>query len=165
MILNSILFKFIEFLNIFLKSIRIVTKIVEKIVFKEFQEMRKTDGLNDKCLSLCPIDCLTVDYFYDILETDSFVRNDYWFELNSSQRYSKTTLIWDSTQPMYAYNEESVMSFTDYLSSFGGLFGFWLGFSAKDITDWFIQSNLWTLFNNTINRLSIRTSRVIPFSQ
>ena len=108
--------------------------------------MRKTDGLNDKCLSLCPIDCLTVDYFYDILETDSFVRNDYWFELNSSQRYSKTTLIWDSTQPMYAYNEESVMSFTDYLSSFGGLFGFWLGFSAKDITDWFLQSNIfaWT---------------------
>ena len=88
--------------------------------YLEFEEKRKTLQLSQKCVNLCPKDCLTVDYFYDILETDSLIRNDFWHQLNESEKYSKNSLIWDSTQPMFEYKEVGVMSFTDYLSSFGG---------------------------------------------
>ena len=47
---------------------------------------------------------------------------------------------------MFEYKEVGVMSFTDYLSSFGGLIGLWFGLSAKDIIDWFIQTKPWNIF-------------------
>ena len=49
--------------------------------YLEFEEKRKTLQLNQKCVNLCPKDCLTVDYFYDIMETDSIIRNNYSYEL------------------------------------------------------------------------------------
>ena len=125
--------------------------------YLEFEEKRKTLQLNQKCVNLCPKDCLTVDYFYDILETDSLIRNDFWHQLNESDKYSKNSLIWDSTQPMFEYKEVGVMSFTDYLSSFGGLIGLWFGLSATDIIDWFIQTKPWNVFVIKFKHLLHRT--------
>ena len=128
--------------------------------YLEFEEKRKTLQLNQKCVNLCPKDCLTVDYFYDILETDSLIRNDFWHQLNESEKYSKKSLIWDSTQPMFEYKEVGVMSFTDYLSSFGGLIGLWFGLSAKDIIDWFIQTKPLNIFMNIFKQIFHRNTYV-----
>ena len=124
----------------------------------EFEEKRKTLQLNQKCVNLCPKDCLTVDYFYDILETDSDINTQYWYQLNESEKYSKKSLIWDSTQPMFEYKEVGVMSFTDYLSSIGGLIGLWFGLSAKDIIDWFIQTKPWNVFVIKLGHLWQKTT-------
>ena len=59
-----------------------------------------------------------------------------------SERYYRKSLIWDSTQPMFAYNEESVMSFTDFLVNCGGLIGLWFGTNANDLIIWLIE---WTI--------------------
>ena len=123
--------------------------------YLEFEEKRKTLQLNKKCVNLCPKDCLTVDYFYDIMETDSHIRNDYWNELKKSEKFSKKSLIWDSTQPMFEYKEVGVMSFTDYLSSFGGIMGLWFGVSANDIINWIYRKMPWTLLS--------RNTNVVPF--
>ena len=86
----------------------------------------------DYASDISPKDCLTVDYSSVVKRSDSEMNNEFWYNLNESQRYYRKSLIWDSTQPMFAYNEESVMSFTDYLVNCGGLIGLWFGTNAKD---------------------------------
>ena len=58
-------------------------------------------------------------------------------------------MVWDTTQPMFVYNEETVMSFIDYICYCGGLVGLLFGASAVDIlyiifskTTWII---IWTI--------------------
>ena len=104
--------------------------------------MRLQNQWNRKCKNYCPIDCQSVDYSYSVHKTDSQVRNEFWYNLNESERYYRKSLIWDSTQPMFAYNEESVMSFTDYLVNFGGLLSLWFGTNAKDFIILIIESTI-----------------------
>ena len=84
------------------------------------------------CKHFCPKDCLTIDYLHSVHRTDTYTGNEFWHKLNESERYYRKSLIWDSTQPMIAYNEESVMSFTDYLINCGGLLGLYYGLNVKD---------------------------------
>ena len=48
-------------------------------------------------------------------KTDTRKGNEFWYNLSESERYYRKSLIWDSTQPMFAYNEESVMSFNQIM--------------------------------------------------
>ena len=96
-----------------------------------------------QCTKYCPKDCLTVDYSSVMKSTDIRIGNEFWYNLNESERYYRKSLIWDSTQPMFAYNEESVMSFTDYLVNFGGLIGLWFGTNAKNFIIWLIETQFW----------------------
>ena len=111
-----------------------------------------------KCKKFCPIDCKTVDYSYSVHKTDNLIGNEFWFNLSESERYYRKSLIWDSTQPMFAYNEESVMSFTDYLVNCGGLIGLWFGTNANDLIIWLIEWSLWTnIWNKVQQYLGMRT--------
>ena len=110
--------------------------------FVELNNITKTK-LFSKCSNYCPKDCLTVDYSSIVKRSDSEMNNEFWYNLSESQRYYRKSLIWDSTQPMFAYNEESVMSFTDYLVNCGGLIGLWFGTNAKDFIIWLIETQLW----------------------
>ena len=96
-----------------------------------------------KCMTICPKDCLTVDYNYYQRKSDSLIGNEFWHNLDKTQRLSKQSLIWDSTQPMFIYKEESVMTFTDYLCYCGGLMGLWFGTNAKDLIFLIIESMFW----------------------
>ena len=96
-----------------------------------------------KCKTICPKDCLTVDYNYYLRKSDSLIGNEFWHNLDKTKRLSKQSLIWDSTQPMFEYKEESVMSFTDYLCYCGGLMGLWFGTNAKDLIILIIESKFW----------------------
>ena len=98
------------------------------------------------CKQFCPKDCLTVDYSYSIHRTDTYTGNEFWHKLNESQRYYRKSLIWDSTQPTIAYNEETVMSFTNYLSNCGGLLGLYYGLNVKDFVLLLINSRLSLFF-------------------
>ena len=129
---------------------------LEKI--KAFEAKPKYPLIVRKCKKFCPIDCKTVDYSYSVHKTDSRIGNENWYNLSESERYYRKSLNWDSTQPMFAYNEESVMSFTDYLVNCGGLIGLWFGTNANDLIIWLIEWSLWTnIWNKVQQYLGMRT--------
>ena len=117
------------------------TKLCYNREMKKFKQIEKR--LITKCKTYCPKDCLTVDYSYSLRRTDTMIGNEFWHNLNKTERLSKLNLIWDSTQPMLIYREESVMSFTDYLCFCGGLMGLWFGTNAKDLIISLIESQFW----------------------
>ena len=126
--------------------------------YKQFDESKRIKQLIEKCKNLCPIDCQTVDYSYSVHRTDTQIGNEFWYNLSESERYYRKSLIWDSTQPMFAYNEESVMSFIDYLVDCGGLTGLWFGTNAKDLIILIIGSQFWTKILHKIKvYLNLRT--------
>ena len=100
--------------------------IFDELVIKE---------IRNKCVQLCPNDCLTVDYSSDNQRTASEID----LMLETSNR-SEVSIVWDSRQPMLSYIEESVLSFTDYLVICGGLLGLWFGTNANDLFIKLIES-------------------------
>ena len=50
-----------------------------------------------------------------------------------NDRIIQKSLYWDSTQPMFVYKEEPVLSFIEYMVYLGGLIGLWFGTSANDV--------------------------------
>jgi len=111
---------------------------------KLFQE-KVDNNIRVICLNYCPKDCLTIEYKTRFIPTDTQIGNKYWHNLNDSEKYIEKSLVWDSTQPLYVYREEPVMSLTDYMSYTGGLFGLWFGTNGKDFIIWIIEkiSILW----------------------
>ena len=93
-------------------------------------------NISVECLKYCPKDCLTVEYNSRVISSDSQIGNDLWHNLSLENRTTETSLVWDSTQPLYVYREEPVMSLTDYMSYTGGLFGLWFGTNGKDFIIW-----------------------------
>ena len=121
-------------------------------IFKEFEENKLNFSLITRCKKYCPNDCKAVEYFYSVHKTDTQIGNEFWHNLSESKRYYRKSLIWDSTQPMFAYNEEFVMSFTDYLVQCGGLIGLWFGTNANDLFIWLIEWSLWTKIWNKVQQ-------------
>ena len=114
-----------------------------------------------KCNNYCPKDCLTLDFDSNLVKSDTKIGNEFWYNLNESERYYRKSLIWDSTQPMFAYNEAPVMSFTDYLVDCGGLIGLYLGTNAKDFMIWLIETQFWIkLWLKIKEYLGLRTAVV-----
>ena len=125
--------------------------------FESFVELNNITKrqLFSKCSNYCPKDCRTVDYSTVVKRSDSEMNNEFWYNLSESQRYYRKSLIWDSTQPMFAYNEESVMSFTDYLVNCGGLIGLWFGTNCKDFIIWLIETKFLIKIWNNINAICL----------
>ena len=96
--------------------------------YKEFQQK-----FRDKCMKLCPKECLRVEYSYRITESDSRFGIDYWLRQEEQKRLYSKSIEWDSSEPMFVYSEGPVMSLSDYLVNFGGLMGLWFGISVKDL--------------------------------
>ena len=114
-----------------------------------FNELVNRQNISKKCLDLCPNDCLTVDYSYEIQRIDSEM--DYLLETSNR---SEVSLVWDSRQPMLSYIEESILSFTDYLVNCGGLLGIWFGINANDLFIRLIRSKFSQNLGLGINLLS-----------
>ena len=104
--------------------------------YKEFEQK-----LSEKCMKLCPKECLKEEYSYRIRESNSRSGIDYWLIQEEKRFYSKS-IEWDSSEPMFVYTEEPVMSLSDYLVNCGGLMGLWFGTSAKDIIAFIINSEV-----------------------
>ena len=94
-----------------------------------------------ECQLKCPEECFQVEYWStpketqlgrdrSILDTPNILsgRND------SVER----RIVWSSSEPMFAYIDEPVLTFTAYLVYCGGLMGLWFGQSLKDLLSLFI---------------------------
>ena len=92
-------------------------------------------------MKLCPKECLKEEYSYRIRESNSRSGIDYWLIQDEKRFYSKS-IEWDSSEPMFVYTEEPVMSLSDYLVNCGGLMGLWFVTSAKDIIAFIINSEV-----------------------
>jgi hypothetical protein len=101
---------------------------------RSFDELIVKKDLKEKCLRICPKDCLSVNFKIKV------INNGFDGKKLKESTHLKKSIVFDSTQPIFLYKEEAVMSFTDYLSYCGGLVGLWFGTSAQNIID--IASNI-----------------------
>ena len=118
-----------------------------------------------KCMKYCPKDCLRVEYKSRVVSSDSDIGNDFWHNLSVDHMFTEKSLVWDSTQPVFVYREEPLLSFTDYMSYTGGLFGLWFGTNGKDLIIWFAErmrllwrwvSHKYQNFNNKVHVIQLR---------
>ena len=72
-------------------------------------------------------------YHQQNIDTVVLVDNRYWFNQRPEERQCSKKLMWDTSQPGYAFIEEAKMTFTDYLVNLGGLMGLWYGLNAHII--------------------------------
>ena len=94
------------------------TKLCSLEKFKIFIS-KANNHLGKRCKQNCPKNCLTVSYHSRTL------RNEYLKleRVKNDKFVNEISFLWDSSQPMVIYKEESVTSFTDYLCYCGGLIG------------------------------------------
>ncbi|CAG2173389.1 unnamed protein product [Oppiella nova] len=90
-----------------------------------------------------PIDRLEDRTPFRLLNSDTIIGTEFWHNLDTDHWFAEKSLVWDSTQPMYVYREEPVMSLIDYMVFMGGLFGLWFGTNGKDFVIWIIESRFW----------------------
>ena len=100
----------------------------------EFERMKNQDNFDDGCIKYCPPDCQQITYLTDISRVKDRL-------LIPEER--RKVIEWDRIQPSFAYIEEPVMSFTDYLVYCGGLVGLWFGTSAKDVLIYITDNTIW----------------------
>ena len=100
-------------------------------------------NITAKCLIKCPKNCVSVDYTTRAITTDTQLGNHWWHNLSLDNMYVEKRLVWDSTQPLYVYREEPVLSLMDYMCYAGGLFGLWFGANGKDFIIRVIDSRVW----------------------
>ena len=128
-------------------------------VQKLFDEYLKTQNISSKCNQICPKNCVDIDFKMNVIKE---TQND--LGRNNSQTTNYRSLVWDTTQPMFVYKEELILSSIDYIVYCGGLVGLWFGTSAKDViiivfdkTFWF---NLWHIilikYNSNRNSIIVR---------
>ena len=118
-----------------------------------------------KCLKYCPKDCVRVEYKWRVVSSDTYIGNELWYNSSLEDLITEKSLIWDSTQPVFVYREEPLLSFSDYMSYTGGLFGLWFGTNGKDLIIWFAERMrlLWLWFahkyqnlNNKVHVIQLR---------
>jgi len=123
-----------------------------------------SQNVNKECLKLCPKDCYSIEYYWD-LKPMEIINKKEWYEWYNGDDYLdhiNFSLIfkWDQNSPVYIYKETQTLSFTDYLCYCGGLFSLWFGSNAKDLIIWLIKSqilisimHLFKLISNYINKI------------
>ena len=94
------------------------------------QMLKRIRNINPNiCRNKCPDDCRKVEYSSVKQRADGIPER-----LSIPNR----RFVWN-TQPMLAYIEEPVMTFTQFVVNCGGLMGLWFGKSAKDLIVWLIE--------------------------
>ena len=97
-----------------------------------------------KCLRICPKECFRVEYTSKMKERETYFDNQFWLKNSKkSYRYEERVIVWDSSQPMIAYIDEPVMTFSTFLVNCGGLMGLWFGQSLKDVFSLLIDKTFW----------------------
>ena len=97
----------------------------------------------NKCSKECPKECFRVDYSSEMKERLSYFSNQNWFDSFYYNRSIQRSIVWDSSEPMFAYIDEPVLTFTQYLVYCGGLMGLWFGQSLKDLFSLIIDKSFW----------------------
>ena len=100
----------------------------------------------EKCLKICLKDCFQVKYSSNLKARETYFDNQVWLDeakTNFHGRPYERVIVWDSSQPMFAYIDEPVMTFTQYLVFCGGLMGLWFGQSLKDMFSLLIDKYFW----------------------
>ena len=110
------------------------------------------------CRIKCPEDCFKVYYSSELRKMVEFFGNKLSFE--TSYQFDKYSVhrrvVWDRSQPILAYIEKPVLTFSKFVVNCGGLMGLWFGKSAKDLIIWIINFKT----SNTIDN-SIRSSLLL----
>ena len=108
-----------------------------------------------KCSLKCPNECFRVEYSSETKRRNTYLSNQEWInldinqeanELDSFTKAYERVIVWDSSEPMFAYIDEPVMTFTQYLVNCGGLMGLWFGQSLKDGFSLLINKSFWRSF-------------------
>ena len=127
------------------------TKICEKT--PQMMKNIRNIGRN-VCRIKCPEDCFKVYYSSEFRKMVKIFGNQLSYE--RSYEFGKSLVdrrvVWDRSQPILAYIEEPVLTFSKFVVNCGGLMGLWFGKSAKDLIIWIINFKT----SNTIDN-SIRT--------
>ena len=97
----------------------------------------------NKCSKECPKECFRVDYSSEVKERSTYFSNQNWFDSFYYNRSVQRSIVWDSYEPMFAYIDEPVLTFTQYLVYCGGLMGLWFGQSLKDLFSLIIDKSFW----------------------
>ena len=104
----------------------------------------------EKCTKICPKECFRVEYFSEVKRREIFFDNQKWVNKEMFDRAYERMIVWDSSQPMFAYIDEPVMTFTQYLVFCGGLMGLWFGQSFKDLFSLLIDKSFWYKYYHQI---------------
>ena len=110
--------------------------------------IRKRDERDfvEKCLKICPKECFRVEYSSKLKQRETCFDNQVWLSSYKSKPFSvplERVIVWDSSEPMFAYIDEPVMTFTTFLVNCGGLMGLWFGQSLKDMFSLLIDKTFW----------------------
>ena len=100
------------------------------------------------CRNKCPDDCRKVSYSSEKRLSHEYIGNQQWFE-EKEFAPAHRRFVWDN-QPMFAYNEEPVLTFTQFVVNCGGLMGLWFGKSTKDLMVWIVELNALNRIKNLI---------------
>jgi hypothetical protein len=117
-------------------------------------------NISKECTKYCPKDCIE----FDIILSDflSIKKN---FKKETDGLISETRLVWDNNYPLISYIETRVMTFTEYLSYCGGLFGLWFGTNANLVITYALNPKNWISlkdnFMSTFQILLSMTWRII----
>ena len=124
-----------------------------------------------KCLKICPKECFRVEYSSNVKERETYFDNQVWVSGYIFETYLKPrerVIVWDSSQPMFAYIDEPVMTFSAFLVNCGGLMGLWFGQSLKDVFSLLIDKTFWhsvyhkiQLIYNLTNECIVIISKII----
>ena len=123
-----------------------VSNICKYQTYYNFEIIRRTTNINQMCRTRCPKQCVNVMYNQHNINSDTLADNTHWFNKSHNDRQCSKKLMWDTSQPGYAYIEEAKMTFTDYLVNFGGLLGLWCGLNIQiiliNIIQYFLSNNM-----------------------
>ena len=116
----------------------------------------------EKCLRICPKECFQVEYSSKAKERETYFDNQFWSKyFKTFYRPQERVIVWDSNQPMIAYIDEPVMTFTQYLVNCGGLMGLWFGQSLKDMFSLLIDKTFWRSVYHKIQLIYVLTAECI----
>ena len=106
-------------------------------------KIRQEQNFAKLCSKNCPKECFQVEYSSETKERNTFFANQKWIDSDPKSRAYERQIVWDTSEPMFAYIDEPVMTFTQYLVSCGGLMGLWFGQSLKDGFSLLINKSFW----------------------
>ena len=100
------------------------------------------------CRNKCPDDCRKVYYSSEKRLSIEYIGNQKWYDMEWHTPMHRR-FVWDN-QPMFAYIEEPVLTFTQFVVNCGGLMGLWFGKSTKDLMVWIVELNALNRIKNLI---------------
>ena len=107
-------------------------------ICSQYFDFKDISLLSKECLLICPEECFQVEYWSTMKETELGKYRSLHERNVRHEEAVERRIVWSSSEPMFAYIDEPVLTFTAYLVYCGGLMGLWFGQSLKDLLSLFI---------------------------